>query len=71
MRVKRRYKELQDRGDKAIRSAVRRDIIDRDERDRMRSASPLIPAEDAHILETSKLDANAVFKKALNLMSLQ
>ena len=71
VRVKRRYKELQDRGDKAIRSAVRRDIIDRDERDKMRFASPLIPAEDAHILETSKLDANAVFKKALNLMSLQ
>ena len=69
VRTRRRYKELQERGDKAIRSAVRRDIINRDERDRMRSTSPLIPAEDAHILETSKLDANAVFKKALNLIS--
>ena len=69
VRTRRRYKELQERGDKAIRSAVRRDIINRDERDRMRSTSPLIPAEDAHILETSKLDANAVFKKALNLIN--
>ena len=69
VRTRRRYKELQERGDKAIRSAVRRDIINRDERDRMRSTSPLIPAEDAHILETSKLDANAVFKKALNLIT--
>ena len=69
VRTRRRYKELQERGDKAIRSAVRRDIINRDERDRLRSTSPLIPAEDAHILETSKLDANAVFKKALNLIS--
>ena len=69
VRTRRRYKELQERGDKAIRSAVRRDIINRDERDRMRSTSPLIPAEDAHILETSKLDANAVFNKALVLIS--
>jgi cytidylate kinase len=71
VRARRRYKELQDRGDEAIRSAVRRDIIDRDKRDKSRFASPLMPAEDAHILETTNLDSNAVFKKALNLIALK
>ena len=71
VRARRRYKELQDRGDEAIRSAVHRDIMNRDERDRNRFTSPLIPAEDAHILETSMLDSNAVFKEALNLISLK
>ena len=71
VRARRRYKELQDRGDEAIRSAVHRDIMKRDERDRNRFTSPLIPAEDAHILETSMLDSNAVFKQALNLISLK
>jgi cytidylate kinase len=69
VRAERRFKELQDRGEEAIRSAILRDIIDRDERDRMRLVSPLVPAQDAHILETSTLDLNAVFKVALNYIS--
>ena len=69
VRAERRFKELQDRGEEAIRSAILRDIIDRDERDRSRSVSPLVPAQDAHILETSTLDLNAVFKVALNYIS--
>ena len=69
VRAERRFKELQNRGEEAIRSAILRDIIDRDERDRMRLVSPLVPAQDAHILETSTLDLNAVFKVALNYIS--
>ena len=69
VRAERRFKELQDRGEEAIRSAILRDIIDRDERDRRRLVSPLMPAHDAHILETSTLDLAAVFKTALNYIS--
>ena len=69
VRAERRFKELQDRGEEAIRSAILRDIIDRDERDRLRLVSPLVPADDAHILETSTLDLDAVFKVALNYIS--
>jgi cytidylate kinase len=69
VRAERRFKELQDRGEEAIRSAILRDIIDRDERDRLRLVSPLVPADDAHILETSTLDLDAVFKVALNYVS--
>ena len=69
VRAERRFKELQDRGEEAIRSAILRDIIDRDERDRRRLVSPLMPAQDAYILETSTLDLDAVFKIALNYIS--
>ena len=69
VRAERRFKELQDRGEEAIRSAILQDIIDRDERDKSRSVSPLMPAQDAYILETSTLDLDAVFKIALNYIS--
>ena len=69
VRAERRFKELQDRGEEAIRSAILQDIIDRDERDRSRSVAPLMPAQDAYILETSTLDLDAVFKIALNYIS--
>jgi cytidylate kinase len=71
IRAERRFKELQDRGKEAIRSAILRDIIDRDERDSIRSVSPLLPARDAQILDTSKLDPDAVFNLALDFISLK
>ena len=71
VRAERRFKELQDRGKEAIRSAILRDIIDRDERDSIRSVSPLLPARDAQILDTSKLDPDAVFNLALDFISLK
>ena len=71
IRAERRFKELQDRGKEAIRSAILRDIIDRDERDSIRSVSPLLPAQDAQILDTSKLDPDAVFHLALDFISLK
>ena len=71
VRADRRYKELQERGDEAIRSAILRDIIDRDERDRSRTVAPLEPATDAEIIDTSDMDADAVFAAALNFISSQ
>jgi len=70
IRAERRFKELQDRGKEAIRSAILRDIIDRDKRDSIRLVSPLLPAQDAQILDTSKLDPDAVFNLGLDFISL-
>jgi len=69
VRAERRYKELQDRGEKAIRSAILKDIIDRDIRDRTRTVSPLQPASDAQVFDTTELDPDAVFKMALDFIS--
>jgi cytidylate kinase len=41
-------------------AAVEREIRDRDRRDRERDVAPLVPAEDAEIVDTTHLDAAAV-----------
>jgi cytidylate kinase len=70
-RAERRYKELQDRGKEAIRGAILRDIINRDESDRLRAISPLMPAFDAHIIDTTNLDQDDVFNVALKFITLK
>ena len=41
---------------------------ERDARDSEREISPLAPAPDAHLLDTSELDADEVFAAALELI---
>jgi cytidylate kinase len=65
-RAGRRVKELRERGLPAISSAVRQEMQDRDARDASRAIAPLKPADDAFILDTSDLDADAVFDRALD-----
>lgn len=69
VRAERRYKELQDRGLEAIYARVLEDMKERDARDSSRAASPLEPAKDAHLLDTSALDADQVFAQALEIIS--
>jgi len=69
VRVARRLKELQDKGVETIRSAVLQDMQERDARDSSRSVAPLTPAKDALVLDTSDMDADAVFAAALDYIS--
>ncbi len=69
VRAERRLKELQERGLEAIYARVLEDMKERDARDSSRAASPLEPAKDAHQLDTSTLDADQVFAKALEVIS--
>lgn len=69
IRAERRAKELQAKGVEAIGSAVLRDMMVRDARDRERSVAPLEPAKDALVLDTSDMDAAAVFAAALEYIS--
>ena len=68
VRAGRRASELRGRGEKADEKLVLADIIARDERDRSRSAAPLVQAQDAHLLDTSELDIEGSFKAALALV---
>jgi len=68
VRAHRRTMELRGRGEKADEKAVLADILARDERDRSRSAAPLVQAADAHLLDTSTLDIEGSFKAALALV---
>ena len=65
VRAERRLKELQDRGLEAIYARVLEDMNERDARDSLRAASPLEQATDAYQLDTSTLDVDQVFAKAL------
>ena len=48
---------------------IEADLIARDQRDRGRSAAPLRQADDAVLLDTSDLDIEAAFAKALALIN--
>ena len=65
VRADRRFRELQDAGESVMFRAVLEDMHVRDARDRERSASPLVVAEGAFEIDTSRLDADAVFEKAV------
>ena len=65
IRARRRHKELRTRGLESIYSRVLRDMRERDARDRSRAVAPLVPAEDACVLDTTDSDAGQVFQSAL------
>jgi CMP/dCMP kinase len=67
-RARRRWKELQARGSAIPLEAVAEDIRARDGLDAARAAAPLRPAEDAAILDTTALDADAAFAAALAIV---
>lgn len=67
-RATRRALELRARGEKVDYSAVLEDIRRRDQRDAGRAAAPLRAAEDAIILDTTKLDVEAAFRAALAIV---
>ncbi|MEE9250428.1 MAG: (d)CMP kinase [Alphaproteobacteria bacterium] len=65
VRAVRRLKQLRERGAKGIHSRVLKHMKERDARDSGREISPLVPAPDAHLLDTSEMDADEVFAAAL------
>lgn len=64
VRAKRRFKQAQGRGDLISYEDILADIIKRDERDQRRDQAPLVAAEDAHLIDTSKMDIETAFQTA-------
>ena len=65
-RANRRTKELLKLGQSVMFRDVLTDMQERDSRDKSRSTSPLRPADDAIIIDTSTMDADAVMSVALS-----
>ena len=65
IRAQRRYKQLINMGLSASIAQLQADMTERDERDRNREASPLLPAEDALVVDSSLMDLNQVTKLVL------
>lgn len=64
VRARRRHDEIVAGGGTADFAAILADIEKRDARDMGRADSPLRPADDAHLLDTSEMDIEAAFRAA-------
>ena len=69
VRAHRRWLELSGMGIEKDKTMLLAEILARDEADRTRPISPLRPAGDAALLDTTNLDINAAFAAALALVS--
>jgi cytidylate kinase len=60
VRAQRRYQERRERGEDVTREEVARELAARDEQDTRRAIAPLVAAEDARTIDTSRLSASEV-----------
>ena len=68
-RAKRRYKQLKEKGNNVTLARLLEDICDRDRRDEQRSVSPLRPAPEAIVLDTTTIEIDDVEKKVMALIN--
>ena len=68
VRAQRRYKQLKAKGFDVKLRALEREIVDRDAQDRSRPVSPLVPAGDAIVLDTSQKGIGQVFAEVAKLV---
>ena len=64
-RAERRYKQLVAKGDPVEMNSLIKDIQERDERDSNRAVSPLRPAEDAIVIDSTSMSIEQVFAEML------
>ncbi len=67
-RARRRHKQLKEKGESVNLSRLFREIKARDSRDQSRDISPLRPAEDAVIIDSTDLNLEEVFSKIVKLV---
>ena len=67
-RAERRYSQLKDKGMDVNIARLLTDIKARDERDTQRAVAPLVPAEDAVVIDSTHLDITQVFEKAMEIV---
>jgi cytidylate kinase len=68
-RARRRWLELRTRDPAADLATVTAEMRARDSRDAARATAPMKPAADAVVLDTTDLDADAAFDRAVNLVT--
>ena len=68
-RAQRRHKQLNEKGISSNIAALAAEIAERDERDRTRVTSPLVPADDAIVIDSTSLSIDEVVQQILTLWS--
>jgi len=66
-RARRRYNQLKQKGSSASLSTLSREIAERDARDSSRATAPLVPAADAVVIDSTRLDIEAVIAQVIEL----
>lgn len=67
IRARRRVMQLEQKGEEVEYEAVYSDICRRDKQDSERASSPLKPAQDAHVIDSSELTITQVLEQILQL----
>ncbi|MBT0586354.1 (d)CMP kinase [Alteromonas oceanisediminis] len=67
-RAERRFHQLKDKGLDVNIARLLTDIKARDERDTQRAVAPLVAAEDALLIDSTSLNIQQVFEKAMNFV---
>ena len=70
-RAVRRHKQLKEKGIDVSLAQLSKDIADRDRRDSERSVSPLKPADDAVIIDTTSLSIEGVGRRTQSLIEVR
>ncbi len=68
-RAQRRHKQLNEKGISSNIASLAAEIAERDERDRTRATSPLVPADDAIVIDSTSLSIDEVVQQILTLWS--
>jgi len=68
-RAERRFNQLKDKGLDVNIARLLTDIKARDERDTQRTVAPLVAADDALVIDSTSLDIQQVFEKALEFVA--
>lgn len=68
IRAERRWREIEAKGGGADFASILADIEQRDSRDMSRADSPLKAADDAHLLDSSKMDIDSAFLAACGII---
>jgi len=68
-RAERRFLELAPKDPDATRESVLADVQARDKRDRERETAPLIPADDAQVIDTTELDIAEAIAAAVGVIA--
>ena len=68
VRARRRFLELQEKGEPAVFETIAADIAERDHRDMTREVSPLKQADDAVLVDTSDMTIDEVTERILRIV---
>ena len=66
-RAERRHKQLIEKGISANLSSLLQGLVERDARDATRPVAPLVPAQDAHVLDSTSLTVEQTVGRVLEL----